>query len=72
MGFASSRFERSAAGGLAESEDRRHCDGVSRSAERAGHCTWGLGRNAIGRVKAAMFNLGGIVGCGMVGGVVAK
>lgn len=72
MGFASSRLERSAAGGLAESEYRRHCDDGSRSADRAGYCTWGLGRKAIGRVKAAIFNLGGMAACCVVGGDVAK
>lgn len=69
IGFASSRFERSAAGGFVESDDRRNCDGVNPRADRAGHCTWRFGRKAIGRAKAAMFNLGGIMAGCVVGRV---
>jgi hypothetical protein len=69
IGFASSRFDRSLAGVFVESELKRHCDGASRRADRAGHCTWCFGRKATERVNAAIFNRGGIVLCGDVGDV---
>jgi hypothetical protein len=61
IGLASSRFDRSLAGAFVESELKRYCNGANRSADRAGHCTWGFGRKAIERVKAAIFIRGDIM-----------
>jgi hypothetical protein len=72
IGLASSRFDRSLAGIFVEPELKRYCDGASASADRACHCARGAGRRAIERVKAAIFNRGGIVWCGDVGDVLAE
>jgi hypothetical protein len=60
-GCASSLCDRSLLAGVFESEYGRHCKGENRMADRAGHCTCGLGLNGIDRASDVMVNRGGMM-----------
>jgi hypothetical protein len=62
IGSESSFLDRSAAGGALESAYRRNCDGATRRADRAGHCTWGFGLKAMFRDRDVRLSRGGMVG----------